>query len=447
MKAFAIAAVILGVVLRSTPSAAAAKPDACLTATDPTLAAGDFVQISGLRESISGTCPCSSYDGSRGKTHGAYVRCANTIIRADAAKLRPPCVRTVKRYYAQSTCGRNPALHAQPCIKKRSDSGAVSCTVKATTKSDGVTPNDQCVGSSTVSAISCAAVTNCLDAADSNGDLVIGVGDSGACQVPLGGDRPVTVHVPPSYVAGTPIPLVVMLHGYGASAALEETYLRLRPLADQRGFLYVHPDGTIDLINNRFWNATDACCNIFGSTVDDSTYLSNVIAGVAAKYSVDAKRVFVMGHSNGGFMAYRLACDHADQIAAIVSLAGAMFNDPMQCTPSSPVSVLEIHGTADTTIPYDGGSIVGHPFPSAPVTVGDWVTLDGCATMPDNSAAPLDLDSSLAGAETTVEKFTTGCLSGSEVDLWTIQGGAHIPTLSSQFSPDLIDFLLTHPKP
>src|SRR6185503_2165428 len=131
-----------------------------------------------------------------------------------------------------------------------------------------------------------------------------------AAKVVIGGDRPVTMHVPPSYQPGTPMPLVVMLHGYSATAEVEELYLGITAQADARGFLYAMPNGTTDPTGEQFWNATDACCNLYGSTVDDSAYLSSVIDQVSAAYSVDKKRVFVVGHSNGGFMAHRMACDH-----------------------------------------------------------------------------------------------------------------------------------------
>jgi polyhydroxybutyrate depolymerase len=142
-----------------------------------------------------------------------------------------------------------------------------------------------------------------------------------------------------------------------------------------------------------------------------------------------------------------MACDHADQIAAIVSLAGAMWETVSSCQPSAPVSMVEIHGTADTTIAYDGGNVGLGPFPSAPTSVSDWVTFDGCDTTPDTTAPPLDLDSTLAGDETTVTKYGTGCMPGGHAELWSIQGGTHIPTLSATFAPDVIGYLLAHPKP
>lgn len=263
---------------------------------------------------------------------------------------------------------------------------------------------------------------------------------------PIGGDRPVDVHVPPSYVPGTPVPLVMLLHGYSATAQLEESYLGITAQSDKRGFIYATPNGTIDQMGERFWNATDACCDLYGTGVDDSTYLSSVISQIQAQYTIDPKRVYLVGHSNGGFMSYRMACDHADQIAAIASLAGAMWEDTSKCKPSQPVSILEIHGTADATIAYDGGSNAGHAFPSATTTVSDWVTIDGCSTTADTSSPALDLESTIAGDETTVTKYD-GCKAGGHAELWTVTGGGHIPNISAAFTPDVIQFLYDHPRP
>lgn len=263
----------------------------------------------------------------------------------------------------------------------------------------------------------------------------------------LGGDRPVTVHVPPGYVAGVAAPLVILLHGYSASGALQDLYFGFTALSDARGFLYAHPDGLVDAEGQRYWNATDACCDFGGTNVDDSAYLSSLITRIQARYTVDPKRVFVVGHSNGGFMSYRMACDHSDQIAAIASLAGAMFSDVAKCAAASPVSVLEIHGTADTDVVYEGAESDGRAYPGAKATVATWATLDGCNGAADTSASPLDLDTRLAGNETTVTKYATGCKPGGHAELWTIEGGSHLPSLTTAFSPSVIDFLFAHPKP
>jgi polyhydroxybutyrate depolymerase len=110
------------------------------------------------------------------------------------------------------------------------------------------------------------------------------------------------------------------------------------------------------------------------------------------------------------------------------------------------VSVLEIHGTADTVIPYAGGFIGINAFPSAATSVSDWATFDGCATPGDSSGAPLDLDATLFGSETTVLGYK-GCKSSSAVALWSIQFGLHVPTFNPSFIPAVLDFLYAHPKP
>jgi polyhydroxybutyrate depolymerase len=279
-----------------------------------------------------------------------------------------------------------------------------------------------------------------------------GAGGAGGMPPVIGGDRPVTVEVPSTIKAGEKAPLVILLHGYSVNGVVEELYMQLRPLSEERGFFYAHPDGTIEKVagnDEYFWNATDGCCNFTGSTVDDSAYLSSVIDQIVAAYPVDPKRVFLVGHSNGGFMSYRMACDHAGQIAAIASLAGEMWGDVTRCQPSGPVSVLQIQGTADAVVPYDGSPpATGTPdgIPGAETTVKDWATINGCSPTPDTSAPPLDLDDVLAGAETTVERYT-GCKPGGAAELWSIQGGSHLPSLTKDYHEKLIDWLYAHPKP
>lgn len=266
----------------------------------------------------------------------------------------------------------------------------------------------------------------------------------------VGGDRPVTVHIPASYDAQQPAPLLILLHGYSTSGKEHESYFRLGPAADARGFVYASPDGTIDRQGNRFWNATDTCCDFDKSGVDDVAYLAGVIAEIQASLAIDPKRIYVLGHSNGGFMAHRLACDEAEVIATIVSLAGATYADPADCSPRTPVSVVQIHGTADDTIKYEGGTIPGSPpYPGAEATAQTWAAYDGCDEPSTPLDAKVDVDADLASttdpAETTVAVWQ-GCTSGATVQLWTIPDGGHAPTIASSFADTILAFLLDHPK-
>ena len=260
------------------------------------------------------------------------------------------------------------------------------------------------------------------------------------------GRGPVVVETPSSYDPDRPLPLVLSLHGYSGNGASQNAYFNLGPLAEQEGFLYAYPSGTIDAISNRFWNATDACCDLFGSGVDDSTYLLSLVSLIRNQLAVNPWRVHFVGHSNGGFMSYRMACDHADVVASIGSLAGATFFDTADCNPISAVHTLQIHGTNDSVILYNGGNIGGVLYPGALDTTESWATYDGCDLTPDLSAPPLDLDASILGNESTVRRYAAGCETSGSAELWTIPAGSHSPSLTDGFRTGLVDFLLSRPK-
>jgi polyhydroxybutyrate depolymerase len=283
---------------------------------------------------------------------------------------------------------------------------------------------------------------------------------SKSADVVVGGDRPVTVHVPPGYDPQHPAPLLIGLHGYGSSGAEQEAYFRLGDLARQGGYLYAFPDGTHNQSDLRFWNGTDACCDFDKSGVDDVGYLAGVIKEIQARFPVDPKRIDVIGHSNGAFMAYAIACAHADEIAAIVSLAGATFETLEKCAPSVPVAVVEIHGTADDQVAFGGGTVqpgqvpgsgsaTMAAYPGAEDTAIDWASYDGC-TDKQVLDQRLDIDTHLEDAgspdETTVTRWS-GCRPGGAVELWTMMDGVHIPSLSMSFPEDVMDFFEAHPKP
>ena len=253
----------------------------------------------------------------------------------------------------------------------------------------------------------------------------------------------VPVHVPPGYADGDPAPLVIALHGHGSNGPTLEFYIQFTPLSDQRGFLLAMPNGLRDSEGVRYWNGTDACC---GEDTDDSGYLRDLIAVIATRFTVNSRRVFVFGHSNGGFMAHRIGCDQADLVAAIVSLSAATWEDAAQCVPVAPVHALEIHGTSDTIRNYGGGCTEPDVcYPSAPETALTWAQLNHC-TASDSSPVRLDLTETIPGRDTMTQTFSA-CDAGGSSALWTIVNGPHHPALSPSFNDIVIDYLLSHPKP
>ena len=268
-------------------------------------------------------------------------------------------------------------------------------------------------------------------------DLLAPPADLSYVQNPIITARPYQSHVPTSYDATKPTPLVVLLHGYGATGAIQNTYFGLTPVSDSANFLLAYPDGTVDGAGKGFWNATDACCNFAHDPVDDVAYLNALVDDMQAQYNVDPKRIYFMGHSNGGFMTYRMACEAGSRIAGVVVLAGAMWLDTTKCPAKDKVPVLHVHGDMDMTIAYNGiATAMGalQPFPGAKVSLADWATIDGCGPL----AATAETRDLITGApaETAVSRHS--CPAGLGAELWTIQGADHIPPFATPTWPEAI---------
>jgi polyhydroxybutyrate depolymerase len=172
--------------------------------------------------------------------------------------------------------------------------------------------------------------------------------------------RDALVYVPAGLQASRPAPLILFLHGTPGSA-ISVASLGLSEEAERRGLIAVYPNG-----DRGGWNDWESNPFHF-SQADDVGFITRLLDLLAGTYPIDATRVFVMGFSNGGGMTYRLACALADRIAAIAVVAGPLV--PAECAPGRPVSVLHIHGTRDTQVPYTGATRAGGG-PSAAVGHG-----------------------------------------------------------------------------
>ncbi|MRR37799.1 hypothetical protein EG829_24755, partial [bacterium] len=263
--------------------------------------------------------------------------------------------------------------------------------------------------------------------------------------------RPADLYVPSSYDGHTPLPLVINLHGMGGSGLDEERYTTLRPLAEARGFLYCCPDATVWFRGSTYWNAffsNSAEAAVPGFTwVDDVAFLRGLIHDIGQRFALDRKRVFLIGYSNGGMMVHWAACQCADLVAGIAALDGLAGLYPHRA--SEGVNVLHIHGTADGTVSYADEIGIN---PNSPVVPGAeqitriWADFNGASGRTTDAAPSLDLTTDLPGLDTVVTRYAIAPPGGA-VELWTIIGGTHHPTLSSDFGPRVVDWLLAHPKP
>lgn len=266
---------------------------------------------------------------------------------------------------------------------------------------------------------------------------------SSAKEVTIAGERPFSLVIPKNYNSKKTAPLILMLHGYSGDPTYMKNYQILANESERTGVLLAFPTGTKDKQDSNFWNATQACCNFNNSTIDDQGYLIKVVDEISRQYSIDQKAIFIIGHSNGGFMAHRMACNYSGKFAAIASIAGAGYLKPSDCEPKLPISILQIHGTLDPVIKIEGGQL-GKPYPSAMQTVSDWAKRNQCSKKPTTAKQTLDFDKSISGSETSILTYNK-CTSAT-VALWRIKDGAHAPVFNSKFSKSLINWLLANKK-
>lgn len=258
----------------------------------------------------------------------------------------------------------------------------------------------------------------------------------------IGGDRPATLFFPAGRTS-EPLPLVINLHGYGSNGSQQDLYFGLSSRAAASGFAVVSPDGTRSARGERFWNATDYCCDLEGSGVDDAAYLGRLAR--EAEEFLTVSGVFVTGLSNGGFMSYRAACESGilPKLVGIMVVAGSSWQDRTRCASPAPVSVLHLHGTNDETILFEGwppqGDLPGQPGAREPVR--RWAERAGCDLSAPESDGPFDLDFKVPGAETTVTRYRRGCRGGRVFELWTMEGSYHVPDFGSGLGRYLADWI------
>lgn len=227
--------------------------------------------------------------------------------------------------------------------------------------------------------------------------------------------------------AQNPTAMVVLLHGCGSSGDQFASITHFDDQAGAAGIVAVYPDGLAN-----FGPGFNHCWNEFldATMADDFTFLSQLIDQLTKDLPIDKNRIFVAGLQSGGHMAYTLACAIPERIAAIASISGGMPLDErkasMRCYDNKrakPVSVMEMHGTADSFVRYEGGGGLNAP-PTLDI-VKYWATVDGCTGDPSVNQSGI--------TKTTLWKHCSGT---SVVRLDTVTGG-HNTWFGSTLDPIL----------
>jgi polyhydroxybutyrate depolymerase len=256
--------------------------------------------------------------------------------------------------------------------------------------------------------------------------------------------------VPPGYDGATPIPVVVVLHGWSANAEEAEVYTQMAKEGDANGFATIFPDGT-GSPGMKGWNA--GFINLSGrDSVDDVGFVNDALDRAERELNVDKREEFVCGHSNGAFLANLIGAKLSRRVAAIGSVAGTIGLGGKEIPDAvGPISVILIHSIDDRMVSYGPGHRALLSGVGAQDSAKWWAKEDGCSLTPSVS----DL-----GAATRA--LYTGGLDGTEVELVSVLHGSHnwpggyfvdpdrrpaLETQSGVNAADLLwDFFKSHPK-
>ena len=256
----------------------------------------------------------------------------------------------------------------------------------------------------------------------------LGPGNHTITLVHGGRERRYRVHVPHGGSGARPVMLA--FHGGGGNAAQLQRSAGLDRVADREGFLAVYPDGTGPVSGRLLtWNAGSCCGRAVLERVNDVAFVRALVADLARRAVVDSSRIYATGHSNGAMMAYRLAVEAGDLVAAIVPVGGGMV--VAEFRPSRPIPLLHIHSVDDPRALYDGG--LGPPFPSTdhrvdhpniPAVLRRWAEFNGCR----ETARELRSVRGRSGSESdghTATRLDYGPCRGAPVEHWRLTGAGH----------------------
>jgi polyhydroxybutyrate depolymerase len=275
------------------------------------------------------------------------------------------------------------------------------------------------------------------------------------------------LHVPPSYDGSEPVPLVINLHGAAGfniknpfgffKSCFMEKYTGFSEKADEEGFIIVYPNGKLFFRGGAFGFDSEWYSIWFLNLVNDVGFIKNLIEKMEDNYNINSSRIYVTGHSSGGFLSYAVASWLSDRIAAIAPNAGAIGgreyeDEPYYYipVPENPVAVIAFHGTNDSFVPYENST----QSVSVNQSISFWVENNGCDAVPDIW---------ISDTGRTIKKTYKNGSRGTEVILYTTVGGSHCwpgndlpynknaPWLYDPFkeitATDLIwDFFEKHPK-
>lgn len=244
-------------------------------------------------------------------------------------------------------------------------------------------------------------------------------------------DRSWIVHLPAHYDASRKWPLVLVFHGLFGTSSQMEDLTGFDAVADRDGFIVVYPQGI-----KRSWAAgVNAPADNEG--VNDVGFTAALLDRLEKQYPIDPRHVVATGFSNGAHLSQLLGCRLADRFSAIAPVSGEMPPDePGNCHPSRPISVVSFHGTADPIDPFEGGKVNlsgGSQLLSAPATIAFWARRNGCAAKPLSSTIK-----ALTDGIAVHRLLYPSCKDGVKVALYRVDGAGHTWPGGDQYLPQFM---------
>lgn len=232
------------------------------------------------------------------------------------------------------------------------------------------------------------------------------------------------IYIPKKYDAKKATPLVIALHGGGGNMDIQsnDEYYKLISKAEQTGHIIAFPNGFSRFRKGKLatWNAGQCCGPARDKKSNDAGFILAMIEKIKSTYNVDSKKIYAIGMSNGGMMAYRMACEHAEVFSGIASVTGT--DNTIGCHPKKAINILHIHALDDDHVKFHGGrgksaakASQVNDFVSVPATISKWVSLNKCLGKPKRTLE-------VKGAY--CERYDQ-CQDGVRVELCVTQKGGH----------------------
>lgn len=244
------------------------------------------------------------------------------------------------------------------------------------------------------------------------------------------------LYAPEDFQGRTPLPVVMVFHGLNQEGSYLASTTGFNDLADTEGFLAVYPNGSGGS-EGLSWNAGPCCGFASDHQVDEPAFVRGILADLEQWTAIDSRRIYAAGFSNGGGLAYRLGCEMADTLAAIAPVGGAFLYEYERCQPSRPISLLDLHGSADQVVPFAGGGSGVNAFPPVEEVLAFWAEFNRCGEGPLSEQG-----------EAAAHMYYTDCAEGTAVEAYLIQNIGHSWPAKAVWpaSQTIWEFFAAHPK-